>query len=72
MIATLLLAAACSAASAPALGPMPQDSLAVRLTPTHYELSLRLDFAEESLEGTAAPFSQSVIRFQLQVDHALP
>lgn len=53
MIALLLLASACCASPAPLSGSAAPDSLAVRLSPTHYELSVRLDYAEESLEGTA-------------------
>lgn len=46
MLALLLLASL----SQPLQGP---DSAVIRVTPTHYELTVRIDFEEERLDGTA-------------------
>lgn len=51
MLATLMLAAACCTTPEP--GPALQDSLTVRVTPTHYDLTVRIDYEQETLAGTA-------------------
>lgn len=51
MIAVLLLASACRTIPGPSLSL--QEALAVRVAPTRYDLTVRIDFAQQSLDGTA-------------------
>jgi len=51
MIALLLIASLCETIQGPT--PPPPDSAVVRVTPTRYELTVRIDYEQQRLDGTA-------------------
>ncbi len=51
MIALFLLASLCETIQGPT--PPPPDSAVVRVTPTRYELTVRIDYEQQRLDGTA-------------------